>query len=484
LAQKKKKSSVKKSIKKTEPKVNKKSNVKTQTIPKVVAPKTIPTKTTKKPKQKKDIMIISALSVLLLIIIVLLIVVSPSERTPVINDNNETIDIPDVNDNYNDNDFEDIDMTEEEIYAQLEDIQQRVNTQIISEQKAIFEGWYEELGIDEKVMNQCIARNDYSSVDVNMDNSEVLEKIMEDISLARYGLGLQGTPGITVNGYKLDGFVEYDIFKKRIDAALLDLENEVPLIDYSLIEKTTYEYDSEKDPVLYVIYNEDHDFTRDEVTNIMNATKESDYNAFFNKLYDTTEIIEIHHLDAPQHILDLMAVHNINHIPFFFLEGDVSKIGFTEEELEMFEGIFYEFPEGGHFFQYKTTYLTDYKFLRSPADYKIGSDDANVTIFMFSDYDCGYCKKFEHEIVPKIIEDYVDKGLVNIVYKDFVIYEAQSLFPAVFARCAQQQGVYHETHLKLFNNTELFGGSVVNEIMLQYEDELNELQRHYEKLEQ
>ncbi len=479
MAQKKKKSSVKKPIKKTEPKVKKKSTVKKQATPKVVAPKTITTKTTKKPKQKKDIMIISALSVLLLIIIVLLIVVSPSERTPV--NENDTIDIPDVNDNDN-NDFEDIDMTEEQIYAQLEDMQQRVNIQIMSEQKAIFEGWYDELGIDEEIMNQCIARNDYSSKDVDMLNSEVLEKIMEDISLARYGLGLQGTPGIVVNGYKLDGFVSYEVLKKRIDAALLDVENEVPLVDYSLIQKTTYEYDSEKAPVLHIIYNEDHEFTRDEVINTMDTTRESEYGFFFNKLYDNVEIIETHHLEAPQNILDLMAVYNINHIPFFFLEGDVSQIGFTEEELDMLEGIFYKFPDGGYFFQYKTTYLTDYNFLKSPKDYKIGSEDAEVTVFILSDYDCDFCKKFELEVVPKIIEDYVEDGLVNIVNKDFVIYEAQSLFPAVFARCAQQQGVYHETHLKLFNNNLLFGGSFVNTIMLQYENELTELQRQYEKL--
>lgn len=476
----------KKKVSKTQKKVLKKPAVKKESkVVKKEQPKKKITKQvkTKKPvtKNKKDITIISVLSVLLLAIIVLLIVVTPTPKDPVVDDNGVD---PINNDETNDlNGIEDANLTEEEIYEQLEDMEQRLNNQIIEEQLAIFEGWYEELDLDASLINECVQKNNYANKDIEINNAKILEKIMEDISLARYGLGLQGTPGILVNGYKLDGAVEYEVFKKRIDAALLDIENEVALVDYSLIEKETYEYDSEQDPVLYIVYNENHEFTIDEVEQTILATKESEYGFFFNKLYDNTEMKYVHFLDAPQNIQDMMAVYNINHVPFFFIEGDVSKIDFSEEEQEMFDGIYHALPEGGYFWQHRTTYVTDHNFLKSQKDYIIGSEDAQVTVYVFSDYGCGFCKKFEVETIPRIIEDYVDQGKVNIVNKDFVIYEAQSLFPAVFARCAQEQGKYFETHIKLFENNNQFGGQFVDSIMQQYMEEFYELQAQYEKLQ-
>ena len=214
-------------------------------------------------------------------------------------------------------------------------MEQRLNTQIISEQLNIFEGWYDELGLDGTLIDACVEKNNYANKDIDINNAKILEKIMEDISLARYGLGIQGTPGILVNGYKLDGFVEYDLFKKRIDAALLDIENEVPLVDYSLIDVNSYAYDSEKDPVLHIIYNENHEFTINEIEQTINATKNSEYGDFFNKLYDNVEIKYSHFLDAPQNLKDFMALNNINHLPIFFIEGDVSKFNFSEEEQEL-----------------------------------------------------------------------------------------------------------------------------------------------------
>jgi protein-disulfide isomerase len=478
LVQKKIVSKKKPAVTKKQPKVSKKTSAVTKKQPK-----------TKKSivKNKKDITIITMLSVLLLAIIVLLIVVNPTPQDPVI-DNNDDLVIDNNDDSIIDNnnsdldDVDDLNLTEDEIYAQLADLEQRLNNQIISEQSAIFESWYDELDLNETLINQCVEENNYANKDINIENAKILEKIMVDISLARYGLGLQGTPGIVVNGYKLDGFVEYDLFKKRIDAALADIDNNFPLVDYNAIATETYEVDLNKDPVLYVVYNDNHDFLVDEIDQTINVTKESDYNALFNKLYDNVEIKYTHFLDAPQNIKDMMAVYNVNTIPFFFIEGDISKINFSEEEKEMFEGVYYELPEGGYFWQHASSYLTDYTFLKDSRDYIIGLEEAPVTLYMFSDYDCGFCKKFEVEIVPRVIEDYVEQGKVNIVFKDFVIYEAQSLFPAVFVRCAQEQGKYFETHEKLFENSQLFGGQFVDTIMQQYMEEFYALQAQYEKL--
>lgn len=469
--------------------VKKKTNVKKNTAPKKQTPEPKNKKVTTKPKiekkkqnvQKKDVLLISILSALLVVIIVLLFAL-PSTT---IEDADEKIDENGIDDDLDDDPGldDDVEYTEEEIYEILEDLQYRLNQQIIQEQTDIFEGWYDELNLDQEEMEICIARNNYSE-DIVFEESDILNKIMADMTLAREVLGFQGTPGIMVNGYKMDGFVEYDVLKKRIDAALEDIDNDLPLVDFSTTEQDGYDYDAEQDPVLHIIYNQEHDFTEDELENIIESTLMSDYASFFIKFFDTIETNHVDFFDAPEHITNLFETYNIHHLPFFFVEGDVSKLEFTEEEQEMFYGFFQEIPNGGYTISLKTTYLTDYTVLDHEDDYVIGDENAQVTVYLFSDYDCGGSQKIQEELVPKIKEDYFDDGLVNIVIKDFVVYEAQSLFPAVFVRCAEEQNKYYETHKKLFENREQFGMMFVEGIMEQYMDELEELQRHYDKLYQ
>ncbi len=475
----KKKATSKKQVKKVAskkraPKVAPKKQAPKVAKKKVVEHKAETLKPTSKKRNKKDILIISILSVILVVIIVLLITIPKPE------DNDPNNNVTDVNTIFDDDDAE---YTEEEIYAMLEDIQYRLNKQIISEQLSIFEPWYEELSLDKETMSACIAENNYTDKNVTIEGSEILSKIMADLTLAGQRLGYQGTPGIILNNYKLDGFVDYNALKKRIDAALLDVDNNIPTIDNTQIDVNSYEYDSEQDPVFYIVYNTDHQFAKDEVQNTINNTKLSEYGEMFTKLYDNVTLEHTHFLDAPQNIKDLMAMYNLNQLPFYFIEGDISKIGFSETDLNSFNEIFFNIPEGGYTISIQTTYLLDASFVKDERDYVVGPEDAKVTVYFFTDYGCGYCKKFEQEVVPKIEEDYFEDGLVNIVIKDFVIYEAQSLFPTVFARCAQQQGKYFETHKKLFEHNQEFGQDLINNLMSEYTDEIEALQRYYEKLQ-
>ncbi len=49
----------------------------------------------------------------------------------------------------------------------------------------------------------------------------------------------------------------------------------------------------------------------------------------------------------------------------------------------------------------------------------LGEEDANLTIVMYEDYECPYCKEFETNTFPQIKENYVDTGKAKIVWKDF-----------------------------------------------------------------
>lgn len=78
----------------------------------------------------------------------------------------------------------------------------------------------------------------------------------------------------------------------------------------------------------------------------------------------------------------------------------------------------------------------------------IGSDDAPVEIIEYYSYVCSYCKSFEDDIKPQIMESYIIKGKAKFILRPFPPYE---LGQAVL--CANDQGKFLEYHNYLFNNT-------------------------------
>ncbi len=49
----------------------------------------------------------------------------------------------------------------------------------------------------------------------------------------------------------------------------------------------------------------------------------------------------------------------------------------------------------------------------------IGSQDAPVTMAYWFDYQCPFCKRFEQQTLSQLKKQYVDKGDLRIVFKDF-----------------------------------------------------------------
>jgi protein-disulfide isomerase len=64
----------------------------------------------------------------------------------------------------------------------------------------------------------------------------------------------------------------------------------------------------------------------------------------------------------------------------------------------------------------------------------IGSQSAPVTIAYWSDYQCPYCKQFELSSMPQLITDFVDKGELRIIFKDFPFLGPDSQYAALAAR--------------------------------------------------
>ena len=93
-----------------------------------------------------------------------------------------------------------------------------------------------------------------------------------------------------------------------------------------------------------------------------------------------------------------------------------------------------------------------------------GDPKAPVTIIEFSDYECPFCRRSYQNVYSKIDEEYVSKGKVKVVFRDFPLgFHKKAIPAAIAANCAGEQGKYWEVHDFLFENPDkLNAASVLN----------------------
>ena len=70
---------------------------------------------------------------------------------------------------------------------------------------------------------------------------------------------------------------------------------------------------------------------------------------------------------------------------------------------------------------------------------------ADVTIYEFFDYNCGYCKSVVKPIMDLLSED----KKINFVFVEFPILSQQSYFAAKAALASKKQDLYNKFHLSL-----------------------------------
>lgn len=89
----------------------------------------------------------------------------------------------------------------------------------------------------------------------------------------------------------------------------------------------------------------------------------------------------------------------------------------------------------------------------SGGDYIMGSLEAKVTIIEYGDFECPFCKKFHDTTLDNINKNYIEKGFVKYVYRDFPLPKHSDAQKAAEAsECAGEQGKFWEMHDKLFDN--------------------------------
>jgi protein-disulfide isomerase len=74
----------------------------------------------------------------------------------------------------------------------------------------------------------------------------------------------------------------------------------------------------------------------------------------------------------------------------------------------------------------------------------------------YSDFTCGFCKKFYRETWPRLQAKYVEAGKLRFLYRDYPrAFQGSGLDAALAARCAGEQGRYWAMHDRLFDTGKL-----------------------------
>lgn len=75
--------------------------------------------------------------------------------------------------------------------------------------------------------------------------------------------------------------------------------------------------------------------------------------------------------------------------------------------------------------------------------FDFGSEDAPIKVVEFSDYGCGYCRRFHTDIFPTLMTDYIETGRVQWKYVTYVSgMFANGMVAAFAAECAGEQDLF------------------------------------------
>ncbi len=99
----------------------------------------------------------------------------------------------------------------------------------------------------------------------------------------------------------------------------------------------------------------------------------------------------------------------------------------------------------------------------------IGSKNAPLTMYEFSDFQCPYCTSFYKTTYPTLKTKYIDTGKLKIVYRHFPLsFHINAEKAAEAAECANRQGKFEPYYDLLFTNSKSDGGGLATADLKKY----------------
>ena len=84
------------------------------------------------------------------------------------------------------------------------------------------------------------------------------------------------------------------------------------------------------------------------------------------------------------------------------------------------------------------------KIIKNPG---IFQKNANITIYEFFDYNCGYCKS----VLKVVLETLAEDKKINFVFVEYPILSQESYIASIAALASKKQGLYNDFHSSLMS---------------------------------
>jgi protein-disulfide isomerase len=82
-----------------------------------------------------------------------------------------------------------------------------------------------------------------------------------------------------------------------------------------------------------------------------------------------------------------------------------------------------------------------------------GDPAARLAIIEYADFECPFCRRFEHDIYPQLHDGYVKTGKLKFFHRDMPLSFHQGAMPSArAAHCASEQGKFWEMHDSLLGD--------------------------------
>jgi protein-disulfide isomerase len=91
----------------------------------------------------------------------------------------------------------------------------------------------------------------------------------------------------------------------------------------------------------------------------------------------------------------------------------------------------------------------------------LGDPNAPITIVEFTDFGCSFCRRHHQFTFRQLVDEFVERGKVFYVVKQFPITSPQGELAALAAICAGEQGAYWTMHDALFAAGDVWYGDAV-----------------------
>lgn len=136
-------------------------------------------------------------------------------------------------------------------------------------------------------------------------------------------------------------------------------------------------------------------------------------------------------------ILSLILIYCIAGAFYFNYKG--FEIVFPDRNSPKFEIIFHEQVAQAN--EHGPITLQENMAVNVSTKYALGSADAPLTLYEYSSLTCPHCADFHLEVMPQLVRDYVDTGLLRVVFVNFPL-DRNAMKAAMLSECMTYENYF------------------------------------------